>query len=105
MTEAAGTFAAGVWLRRNENDTATSPARTSSRSTAGTARRHLAFGFGAHQCLGRNLVRMELRIVFDILFRRVPGLRPAVPPDGKESDNARQAVQLRPSQALSLAEE
>ena len=43
------------------------------------ARHHLAFGFGAHQCLGQNLARMELRIVFDTLFRRVPGLRPAVP--------------------------
>ncbi|EHR63575.1 cytochrome P450 [Saccharomonospora cyanea] len=45
------------------------------------ARHHLAFGFGAHQCLGQNLARMELRIVFDTLFRRVPGLRPAVPLD------------------------
>ncbi|MFE3826786.1 cytochrome P450 [Streptomyces sp. NPDC059092] len=39
------------------------------------ARNHLAFGFGAHQCLGQNLARMELQIVFDTLFRRIPGLR------------------------------
>ncbi|UJW33388.1 cytochrome P450 [Saccharothrix sp. AJ9571] len=39
------------------------------------ARNHVAFGFGAHQCLGQNLARMELQIVFDTLFRRVPGLR------------------------------
>jgi cytochrome P450 len=45
------------------------------------ARNHLAFGFGAHQCLGQNLARMELEIVFDTLFRRIPGLRPAVPLD------------------------
>ncbi len=45
------------------------------------ARNHLAFGFGAHQCLGQNLARMELQIVFDTLFRRIPGLRPAVPLD------------------------
>ncbi|WP_435070767.1 cytochrome P450 [Amycolatopsis thermoflava] len=45
------------------------------------ARHHLAFGFGAHQCLGQNLARMELQIVFDTLFRRIPGLRPAVPLD------------------------
>jgi cytochrome P450 len=43
------------------------------------ARHHVAFGFGAHQCLGQNLARMELQIVFDTLFRRVPGLRLAVP--------------------------
>ncbi|MFI6633104.1 cytochrome P450 [Nonomuraea fuscirosea] len=43
------------------------------------ARHHLTFGFGPHQCLGQNLARMELRIVFDTLFRRVPALRLAVP--------------------------
>jgi cytochrome P450 len=40
-----------------------------------SARHHVAFGFGAHQCLGQNLARIELQIVFDTLFRRVPGLR------------------------------
>lgn len=45
------------------------------------ARHHVAFGFGAHQCLGQNLARMELQIVFDTLFRRIPGLRVAVPVD------------------------
>ncbi|GAA0530374.1 cytochrome P450 [Saccharopolyspora subtropica] len=38
-------------------------------------RRHVAFGFGPHQCLGQNLARMELQVVFDTLFRRLPGLR------------------------------
>ncbi|SEF26533.1 Cytochrome P450 [Amycolatopsis pretoriensis] len=42
------------------------------------ARSHLAFGYGPHQCLGANLVRHELRIVFETLIRRVPGLRLAV---------------------------
>jgi cytochrome P450 len=45
------------------------------------ARNHLAFGFGAHQCLGQNLARMELQIVFDTLFTRIPGLRLAVGED------------------------
>ncbi|WP_199440280.1 cytochrome P450 [Umezawaea beigongshangensis] len=44
-------------------------------------RHHVAFGFGPHQCLGQNLARTELRIAFDTLFRRVPGLRLAVPVD------------------------
>jgi cytochrome P450 len=39
------------------------------------ARHHVSFGFGAHQCLGQNLARIELEIVFETLFRRVPGLR------------------------------
>ncbi|GAA4950939.1 cytochrome P450 [Nonomuraea thailandensis] len=43
------------------------------------ARSHLAFGFGPHQCLGQSLARVELEIVFTTLFRRVPGLRLAVP--------------------------
>jgi cytochrome P450 len=42
------------------------------------ARHHVAFGFGPHQCLGQNLARMELQIVLDTLFRRVPTLRLAV---------------------------
>jgi cytochrome P450 len=43
------------------------------------ARNHLAFGYGAHQCLGQNLARVELEIAFDTLFARVPTLRLAVP--------------------------
>jgi cytochrome P450 len=45
------------------------------------ARHHVAFGFGAHQCLGQNLARMELQIVFDTLFRRIPTLKIAAPVD------------------------
>ena len=43
------------------------------------ARNHVAFGYGAHQCLGQNLARAELEIVLETLFRRVPGLKLAVP--------------------------
>lgn len=45
------------------------------------ARHHVAFGFGAHQCLGQNLARMELQIVFNTLFARIPDLRLATPAD------------------------
>ncbi|GAB3453569.1 cytochrome P450 [Actinophytocola sediminis] len=45
------------------------------------ARHHVAFGFGPHQCLGQNLARMELQIVFDTLFRRVPTLELAMAVD------------------------
>jgi cytochrome P450 len=43
------------------------------------ARRHIAFSFGAHQCLGQHLARLELEITLTTLFRRIPGLRLAVP--------------------------
>ncbi|MFJ5836854.1 cytochrome P450 [Streptomyces shenzhenensis] len=39
------------------------------------ARRHVAFGFGVHQCLGQPLARMELQVVYGTLYRRIPGLR------------------------------
>jgi cytochrome P450 len=39
------------------------------------SRAHLAFGFGAHQCLGQSLARVELRVVFPRLFERFPELR------------------------------
>ncbi|GAA2864018.1 cytochrome P450 [Actinoplanes cyaneus] len=45
------------------------------------ARHHIAFGFGIHQCLGQNLARMELQIVFDTLVRRIPTLRLTTPAD------------------------
>ncbi|MFF8313546.1 cytochrome P450 [Streptomyces lydicus] len=43
------------------------------------ARRHVAFGFGVHQCLGQPLARVELQIALETLLRRLPGLRLAVP--------------------------
>ncbi|WP_329173250.1 cytochrome P450 [Streptomyces sp. NBC_01477] len=42
---------------------------------------HLAFGYGAHHCLGAALARLELTTAFSTLLRRLPGLRPAVPLD------------------------
>ncbi|MGA5896272.1 cytochrome P450 [Streptomyces venetus] len=42
---------------------------------------HLAFGHGPHRCLGENLARAELEILFGTLFKRIPTLRLAVPMD------------------------
>ncbi|WP_330352411.1 cytochrome P450 [Streptomyces chartreusis] len=39
------------------------------------ARRHVAFGFGVHQCLGQPLARMELQVVYGTLYKRIPTLR------------------------------
>ncbi|GAA2686996.1 cytochrome P450 [Actinoplanes palleronii] len=41
------------------------------------ARRHVAFGFGVHQCLGQPLARLELQVVYSTLYRRIPTLRRA----------------------------
>ncbi|HEY7144230.1 MAG TPA: cytochrome P450 [Streptosporangiaceae bacterium] len=40
---------------------------------------HIAFGFGPHQCLGLQLARMELQVVYRALALAIPGLRLAVP--------------------------
>jgi cytochrome P450 len=52
------------------------------------ARHHVAFGFGPHQCLGQNLARLELQIVFDTLFRRIPELRLTQPVSGLKTKEA-----------------
>nr|WP_042191956.1 cytochrome P450 [Kibdelosporangium sp. MJ126-NF4]CEL20395.1 putative cytochrome P450 hydroxylase [Kibdelosporangium sp. MJ126-NF4]CTQ97620.1 putative cytochrome P450 hydroxylase [Kibdelosporangium sp. MJ126-NF4] len=39
------------------------------------AQGHLAFGHGIHQCLGQQLARIEMRIAFAALLRRLPSLR------------------------------
>ncbi|PPK66157.1 cytochrome P450 [Actinokineospora auranticolor] len=48
---------------------------------ARASRRHLAFGFGIHQCLGQHLARTELEISLGRLFARIPDLRLAVAED------------------------
>ncbi|MEW2397260.1 cytochrome P450 [Streptomyces sp. NPDC046862] len=43
------------------------------------ASHHLAFGWGPHQCVGQQLARVELQVVFSTLFRRIPTLRLTAP--------------------------
>jgi len=38
---------------------------------------HVAFGIGAHFCMGANIARLELRCIFDAILKRLPGLRRA----------------------------
>ena len=37
--------------------------------------KHIAFGFGTHFCLGASLARMEIRVFFEELVRRVDSFR------------------------------
>jgi cytochrome P450 family 142 subfamily A polypeptide 1 len=39
-----------------------------------TPNEHVAFGFGAHFCLGQALARLELRVMFEQLLTRLPDL-------------------------------
>ncbi|QEN16492.1 cytochrome P450 [Mycolicibacterium sp. ELW1] len=48
--------------------------------------RHLAFGYGVHQCLGQNIARAELKTILPQLLQRFPGLKLATPLDEVEMD-------------------
>ncbi|MFI9639167.1 cytochrome P450 [Micromonospora sp. NPDC051925] len=43
-----------------------------------SARDHVTFGFGAHQCLGQSLARVTMEIALGTLLQRLPDLRLAV---------------------------
>ncbi len=43
------------------------------------ANEHMTFSYGLHHCIGQPLARLELEIVFSTLFKRLPGLKLAVP--------------------------
>jgi cholest-4-en-3-one 26-monooxygenase len=55
---------------------------------ARTPNEHVAFGLGAHFCLGANLARLELRVFFEELLQRMPGLElaSADPPPRRASN-------------------
>jgi cytochrome P450 family 142 subfamily A polypeptide 1 len=42
---------------------------------------HVAFGFGTHFCLGASLARLEIRVMFEELLRRIPDFRLAPGPE------------------------
>jgi cytochrome P450 len=59
--------------------------------------RHLAFGQGAHYCVGAPLARLEAQIAFTTLLRRFPGLRLGAP---SSAIRWRKSLVLRGLQAL-----
>jgi cytochrome P450 len=76
VTIAAGDGLLLSFTAANWDDTAFANAATLDMNRS--ARKHLAFGYGIHQCIGQNLAREELQIVFRTLFTRIPSLRLAV---------------------------
>jgi cholest-4-en-3-one 26-monooxygenase len=51
-----------------------------------TPNEHLAFGIGEHFCLGAGFARMELRLMFQELFRRFPAIEVAGPEERLRSN-------------------
>ncbi|MFE3279513.1 cytochrome P450 [Nocardia sp. NPDC059239] len=49
--------------------------------TRSSSKDHLAFGWGAHRCVGAPLARMEARVALPALFERLPKMKLAVSPD------------------------
>ena len=45
-----------------------------------TPNKHVAFGYGAHVCLGQHLARMEMRILWEELFARLESVELDGPP-------------------------
>ncbi len=67
-------IARGDWLMMNYVAANHDPAQFENPRRFDAARspnRHLAFGAGAHQCLGLHLARLEMRILFEALLDRL----------------------------------
>ncbi|GAA5148983.1 cytochrome P450 [Pseudonocardia eucalypti] len=56
-----------------------------------SSRDHNAFGFGIHQCVGQQLARVELQVVFGTIFKRIPTLQLATTVDKIEFKHDRLA--------------
>jgi cytochrome P450 family 142 subfamily A polypeptide 1 len=69
---------------------------------------HVAFGVGSHFCLGATLARMEMRVVFEELLRRLPDMRyadggPRFGPSALVRSCAEMRVRYTPEQPANAA--
>ena len=79
---------AGDWLMINYVAANHDPAQFDDPRRFDAARvnnRHLAFGAGAHQCLGLHLARLEMRILFEALLDRIDSVELAGEPKRAKS--------------------
>ncbi|MCW1383242.1 cytochrome P450 [Novosphingobium sp. KCTC 2891] len=79
---------AGDWLMLNYVAANHDPAQFADPrkfDAARDANRHLAFGAGAHQCLGLHLARLEMRLLFEALLDRIDSLELAGEPKRAKS--------------------
>lgn len=88
-TEVGGQkIAGGDWLMINYVAANHDPAQFDNPRKFDAARspnRHLAFGAGAHQCLGLHLARMEMKILFNELLDRIETIELAGQPKRSHS--------------------
>ncbi|MEP5765685.1 MAG: cytochrome P450 [Halieaceae bacterium] len=52
--------------------------------TRDNAKRHIAFGFGSHVCIGQHLSRLEMIVAWEVLFERLDNFQLAAPVDDLE---------------------
>lgn len=88
-TEVAGQkIAEGDWMMINYVAANHDPAQFEDPRRFDASRspnRHLAFGAGAHQCLGLHLARLQIRILFEVLLDRLDGVELAGEPARSKS--------------------
>ncbi|GAA4048177.1 cytochrome P450 [Parerythrobacter jejuensis] len=88
-TELGGqTIKKGDWLMMNYVAANHDPAQFDNPRAFDAARspnRHVAFGAGAHQCLGLHLARLEMRILFETLLDRIASFELAGEPQRANS--------------------
>jgi hypothetical protein len=58
---------------------------------------HLTFGYGAHQCMGKNIGRMEMRVFLEEFVRRLPHIRLV---EGQSFDLPAEHLVSRPGRAV-----
>jgi cytochrome P450 len=74
--KAGSTVVNSMAAANRDPDDFPSPERFDLRRSPNT---HLAFGAGAHSCLGQSLARTELQVTLEVLLDTTPGLDLAVP--------------------------
>jgi cytochrome P450 len=75
----AGEYVALLYGSANRDEEVFGPDVDRFDVTRPSARRHLAFGFGEHLCLGASLARLEARVMFEELIARGSGWSLAAP--------------------------